>query len=99
MTTTRPLAASIGIRSFIACFAVAASALTMGQAEANNDIYRKALPSTVWVLAKTDGETSSGTGVLVDLEKKLIVTNFHVVGEARAAVIFFPVLKEVLGKN
>lgn len=62
-------------------------------ARADNENYRKALPSTVWVLAKAAGETSSGTGVLIDAEKKLVITNFHVVGESRAAVIFFPDIK------
>ena len=57
---------------------------------ADSTVYQTALPSTVWVLAKTAGETSSGTGVLVDVGKKLVITNFHVVGESRAAVIFFP---------
>ncbi len=94
MTSTKQIATSHGFRSIFCTFAVAATLLTTEEARANNEIYKKALPSTVWVLAKTDGETSSGTGVLVDLEKKLIVTNFHVVGEARAAVIFFPVLKD-----
>ena len=60
---------------------------------ADSTVYQTALKSTVWVLAKTAGETSSGTGVLVDVEKKLVITNFHVVGEARAAVIFFPDFK------
>ena len=59
-------------------------------AVADVQIYNDTLKSTAWVLAKTDGSTSSGTGVLVNEEKKLLLTNFHVVGEARAAVIFFP---------
>jgi serine protease Do len=57
---------------------------------ADREIYNKTLNSTAWVLAKTGGETSSGTGVLVNAEKKLLITNFHVVGDARATVIFFP---------
>jgi hypothetical protein len=46
------------------------------------------------VLTKTAGKTSSGTGVLIDAEKKLVVTNFHVVGEARNAIVFFPAMKD-----
>ena len=60
---------------------------------ADVEVYNETLKSTAWVLAKSDGSTSSGTGVLVDAERKLLVTNFHVVGNARAAVIFFPELK------
>lgn len=61
---------------------------------ADVEIYNETLKSTAWVLAKTGGSTSSGTGVLVNAEKKLLVTNFHVVGDARAAVIFFPEMKD-----
>jgi hypothetical protein len=73
-------------------FAVCAAAVAQltSAAKADVEIYNKTLKSTAWVLAKTGGETSSGTGVLVDADKKLLITNFHVVGEARAAVIFFP---------
>lgn len=66
---------------------------------ADSTAYQTALKSTVWLLAKTGGETSSGTGVLVDSEKKLVITNFHVVGEARAAVIFFPDFKNEKADN
>jgi len=68
----------------LCCLSVQATSV-----RADSTVYQTALKSTVWVLAKTAGETSSGTGVLVDVEKKLVITNFHVVGEARAAVIFF----------
>ena len=62
--------------------------------QADVEIYKNTLHSTVWVLAKNTEGTSSGTGVLVDKDRKLVVTNFHVVGDARAAVIFFPELKD-----
>lgn len=60
---------------------------------ADVETYRSTLKCTSWVLAKSDGETSSGTGVLVDAEKKLMITNFHVVGDARSTVVFFPAMK------
>ena len=37
--------------------------------------------------------TSSGAGVLIDKDKKLVITNAHVVGDARNTVIFFPDMK------
>src|SRR5687767_12629723 len=61
-------------------------------ADAKN--YQSLLGSTTWVLAKSGGKNTSGTGVLVDGPRKLVVTNFHVVGEARVAIIFFPALKD-----
>lgn len=75
--------------------AICAAALVSLNSIATADVgvYSETLKSTAWVLAKTDGATSSGTGVLVNEEKKLLVTNFHVVGDARTAVIFFPEIK------
>jgi serine protease Do len=75
---------SVVTAGVLCCLSVQATSV-----RADSTVYQTALKSTVWVLAKTAGETSSGTGVLVDVEKKLVITNFHVVGEARAAVIFF----------
>src|SRR5512145_2874135 len=80
-------------RILLAVVAVAASLAAAVPAWADAKVYEEALQSTTWVLTKTSGKTSSGTGVLVDLEKRLVVTNFHVVGEARTAIIFFPAME------
>jgi serine protease Do len=83
------------IKNLFATAAVCAATLaSLTSATADVEVYKKTLSSTAWVLAKTDGATSSGTGVLINAEKKLLVTNFHVVGEARTAVIFFPEVKD-----
>ncbi len=73
--------------------AVAASSVPQ-TAQADVATYRKTLNSTTWVLAKNSDGTSSGTGVLIDLARKLVVTNAHVVGDARSVVLFFPELKD-----
>lgn len=80
--------------AFYAAFAVAVLVSLTQSAVADEKTYNETLKSTAWVLAKTGGSTSSGTGVLVNADKKLLVTNFHVVGDARAAVIFFPDFKD-----
>jgi hypothetical protein len=80
-----------------ACFSLAAiiSASTgTHPARGDEEVYKATLPSTTWIITKVDGVTSKGTGVLVNAEKKLVVTNFHVVGEARTAIVFFPDLRE-----
>ena len=71
-----------------------ASLLAIPTAQADVEVYQTSLRSTVWVLAKNSEGTSSGTGVLVDSQRKLVVTNFHVVGDARNTVIFFPEVKD-----
>ncbi len=63
------------------------------QASADSSVYNEVIKSTTWVLAKNSDGTSSGTGVLVDQERKLVVTNAHVVGDARNTVIFFADIK------
>lgn len=65
-----------------------------GSARADAENYRRALDGTTWVLSKNSAGTSSGTGVLIDAEKKLVVTNAHVVGDSRSAVIFFRDLRD-----
>ena len=75
----------LALAVLMSCTAILPSA-----ASADSDVYKNVLKSTTWVLAKNSDGTSSGTGVLVDQERKLVVTNAHVVGDARNTVIFFP---------
>ncbi len=64
-------------------------------AHADSETYAKAVGSTAWIVTSdADGETSTGSGVLVDLDKRLVMTNAHVVGDCRTAVVFFPVIRE-----
>lgn len=68
---------------------------TAATARADATNYQKSLSSTVWIItADADDKTSTGTGVLIDAEKRLIVTNAHVVGDSRSAVVFFPDMKD-----
>ncbi len=87
---------NLAIHSFTTKTAICLVALatSVSAAKADGDIFSKTLKATAWVLAKSDGAISTGTGVLVDAEKKLVITNFHVIGEARTAVIFFPDFKD-----
>lgn len=91
MTTRTP--SRLWTSTILAACVAAASLAGASTARADAKIYQDTLHSTVWVLTKTGGKTSSGTGVLVDSERKLVVSNFHVVGEARNAIIFFPDIK------
>ena len=78
----------------LAVAALATGVMTSGTAKADSSVYKQVLKSTTWVLAKNSEGTSSGTGVLVDSEQKLVITNAHVVGDARNTVIFFPDLED-----
>lgn len=78
----------------IICYLLIAGGFALSQqsaAQADTSSYQKTLQSTAWVItSNADNETSTGTGVYVDDEKKLLLTNAHVVGDSRKAVIFFP---------
>lgn len=60
-------------------------------AKADEANYARTLVSTVWILTSSaDEQTATGTGVFIDAEKRLVLTNAHVVGDSRSAVVFFP---------
>jgi S1-C subfamily serine protease len=60
-------------------------------AKANSAVYQQTLHSTAWVLSPVDANSNStGTGVLVDAQRRLLVTNFHVVEQRKDVVVFFP---------
>ena len=56
------------------------------------DIYRNTLNSTAWIIQL--GGKSTGTGSLIDKERRLVVTNHHVVGKNKRATVLFPEFKD-----
>ena len=73
--------------------ALAAAALFLvlpGRVRANEEVFKKTLPSTVLIVSKGEDGLSVGTGVLVDAEKKLVATAYHVVQGSQHVVVFFP---------
>ncbi len=83
---------SCGLRLLFAVCGIVG--LTVPSVYADSENYIRTLKSTAWVLAKSEGQTTSGAGVFVDSERRLLITNAHVVGSARATVVFFPELKD-----
>jgi S1-C subfamily serine protease len=53
-------------------------------------LYNKTLQSTVLVATPT----GVGTGWIVDVEKKLVITNKHVVGKSDVAKVVFPIYRD-----
>jgi len=55
------------------------------------EIYRKTLQSTGWVtVPKNSLFMATGTGALIDAERRLFLTAYHVIEEATEAKIYFP---------
>ncbi|TWU51628.1 S1 family peptidase [Rubripirellula reticaptiva] len=76
---------------------IAALAITAATARGDADTYARVVQSTVWIVTSdANNETATGTGVLVDAEKRIVITNAHVVGDSRTAVVFFADIKDGL---
>jgi hypothetical protein len=86
---------AIAYRLFIGFCSTTFVQATTTSAVADSENYTKTVGSTVWIITSdADNETSTGTGVLVDTEKRIVLTNAHVVGDSRSAVVFFPDSKQ-----
>lgn len=60
------------------------------------EIYQKVLRGSVWVVMLDGNQIAGhGTGWVLDVERRLIVTNHHVIGDSTKSVIaFFPVFEK-----
>jgi S1-C subfamily serine protease len=69
----------------------ALTALTLSSlAWADEKVYQQTLPSTVLVISQTRDGGATGSGVLVDGQRKWVLTNFHVVHDSRQLAVVFP---------
>jgi S1-C subfamily serine protease len=65
--------------------------LAAGQAQADQGVYQRTLRSTGWVVIPQGKDSFRiGTCWVVDRERKLVVTNQHVVSTAREVSVYFP---------
>ena len=62
-----------------------------GTAQANPQIYRRVLRSTGWVVVPDKDELAAGTCFVIDRQRRLAITCRHVVGNAKEAIVYFPV--------
>jgi hypothetical protein len=58
------------------------------------EVYKKTVRSTVWIHSDRGRVTSTGSGSLVDKDARLVLTNFHVVGDVKKATVFFPAFRD-----
>jgi HEAT repeat protein/S1-C subfamily serine protease len=61
----------------------------------SGDIVRQTLHSVVWIVfLMRDGRTGMGSGSLVDLENRIVLTNYHVVVLQIKTLVFFPMYEK-----
>jgi len=57
-------------------------------------IYDRTLHSTVWILMPITGTRArTGSGSVIDLNRRLILTNYHVVGDDETGFVSFPIFQ------
>jgi S1-C subfamily serine protease len=86
---------TIGKRATLGLIALALSLMIARPALAQESVYRRTLSATGWVVIPVN-ETSSRTGTcwVVDLERRLAITNEHVVRGADTVRVYFPQWQE-----
>jgi hypothetical protein len=63
-------------------------------ADAGSSVYQKVVRSTAWVHSdRGGGRRATGSGSLVDKGRRLVLTNYHVVGDVKKATVYFPVFE------
>lgn len=68
--------------------------LMPGKAQDGAKVYKQVVPSVVWVHSTRDRGLATGSGTLIDKERRLILTNYHVVQDNPNAKVFFPVFRD-----
>lgn len=63
--------------------------------DSGEKIYDRTLHSTVWVVLPVGpSRARTGTGSLIDGNRRLILTNYHVVGDKDTAIVYFPMFEK-----
>jgi S1-C subfamily serine protease len=75
--------------TFVQTLAIVSLVATTAAAQEN--VYKKGLKSTVWIVQPVGGTSfRSGSGTLIDAQKRYILTNYHVVRDKAEVSVFFP---------
>jgi S1-C subfamily serine protease len=70
------------------------------QTDSGERVYQRLLKSTVWVLSPHgNGKASTGSGSLLDLNHRLVLTNYHVVGDRDRVSVLFPTYQRARGNR
>jgi len=69
--------------------------LAIGQEKAEGaKVYKQAVPAVLWIHSKHDRGLATGSGSLIDKDRRLVLTNYHVVQENPTVRVFFPVFRD-----
>ncbi len=85
------------IARYLPAWFVLAGLTPMAFAQSKDDgaeVYKKVVKSTVWIHSDRGRLLATGTGSLIDKDARLVLTNFHVVGDVKRATIYFPAFRD-----
>lgn len=86
-----PLALLPAILSLGLMQVLTAEAFQAQPKEAGQSVYRKVLASSTWIHSdRGNGRLATGSGSLIDKGRRLVLTNYHVVGKVKHVLVFFP---------
>lgn len=74
----------------LALAVVLAPAASRAAAEEPRDVYRGSIGGVVWIENFIGTRSTTGTGFLVNRERKLVVTNYHVTNGEETMDVYFP---------
>jgi hypothetical protein len=57
-------------------------------------VYRERVPAVVWIHSARDRGLATGSGSLIDRDRRLVLTNYHVVEENPRVRVFFPAFRD-----
>ncbi|MBX7103742.1 MAG: trypsin-like peptidase domain-containing protein [Gemmataceae bacterium] len=62
--------------------------------DAGTAVYSKVVRSTVWIQSQRGSSLATGTGSLIDATHRLVLTNYHVVGDENRVTCLFPAYRD-----
>ncbi len=77
----------------LSCFLVLSLACH-SLALASQNVYDAALHSTVFICSVGEDSSMTGSGVLIDKQRRLVITNEHVVHGGKRVIVFFPIVQQ-----
>lgn len=85
---------SLAILSLLTLPGLSGSSALLAEEVDAQKLYQQAVKSCVFIVVPVDGGISMGSGSLIDREKKIVLTNWHVVDAKDFAFVQFPIYQK-----
>jgi len=63
-------------------------------ADVGEAVYSRLVRSTVWIQSNRGTSLATGSGSLIDRRRRLVLTNYHVVGDGDRVTVVFPIFRD-----